>query len=483
MLQLPYINTRAHIGLIMKNYDEFARQYNAEIAKKRDEDVANRIKYQTLKPTHRELFNDLVMELGKNMLSAIKLYEKLQKQTGDASTFEFKRNNICGDGFFVCSTNRYQIAKHNQKELSTIYRNIRRLMEAGIILDKTGHGHFSDFDLKINADFLLVSDKSNPDYNPAQSAENQNFSFSEKFAFCKAEKKEKEQLINIIYSAKAESGDFPEMDQENTKTFENGKIEDDKSASQPENSNESEINPTTGTVTGTRGKIETVDCGSEGIKRTFKPTGGVADIMALKEERGYDWKLSKQNPAHWHAFHRLTHSAYFIDYLIERIYNHRGIEIIPEARIRAIEYAEKFYFPSPIMTDERNKTIYHPCITAEDYSQRLAGLKWCIDAANRYAAKKGTFFVLPMQYIDIENKNGLTGTLQWFKNHKQNEKDKQTHLKNIKDIKNLNNQIRMVFEKPDQETFRQAETYVKNNLVKYIGVFHSSLATVKQRFK
>jgi hypothetical protein len=440
----------------MARYDEFAAAYNADINELREheDDKQLRAQYQTLKPTHRELFNDLVMELGKNMLSAVKIYEKLQKETGNTEVYQFKKNTIVGNGYFVCSTNRYQLSKHSTKEQSTISRNIQRLMDAGVIAEKVGHGHFSDFDLHINADFLIVSDKANPNYNPLTDNELQNEAFLQKIAFCKANKKEKEHLKYKIYS------DVP-SDLITTA---------------------SDIAYTTGTFTGTGESNKAVNEQQEGKARGFKATGGAVDVELLKAERGYDWRLSKQNPGVWHAFHRLSYAAMFVDYLIEKIYHRRAVEIFPDYRLKVIEYAEMYYFPSPVVVHERAETPFFPCETIDQYANRLSGLKWCVDAANRYNAKHGGFFELPLKYIDVAEKNGLITVLEWFKSAKQNEKDKATHSKNVKDVKNLNNKIRLVLENPDAETFKAAESYVKNNLNKYLAVFHANLTTIKTKF-
>lgn len=448
---LPYINTRLHIKPMMDRYDAFAAQYNAE-CKEADE---LHYRQKTLKTTHRELFNDLIMELGKNMLNNIKAYEKIQREQGETGSYKLLRNPLCGNGFFVCSTNRYQLAKHSRKELSTIGRNLNRLAEAGIIVEKINHGAKNNFELHINSDFLLISDKANPEYNPLEISTRENFFNLAKNAKCKEDKILQEQLINKIYS------DVPSA--LNTIASENH--------TQP-----------TGTMTGTEGKVES-KTEAHSTERTFKATGGAIDVVFMYEERGYNYRrFSAENPAQWHSYHRLSHAASFIDYLIERVYSRRGVHIIPEARIRLIEYAEKFYFPDGLTTAEHVKTIYKPCVSLEDYATRLNGLKWCIDAANRYTAKNKGFFVLPNLWIDLENPNGLTKTLKWYIESRKNEKDRAVHVKNIKDLRQLHEQIRRVVESPDPETYRRADEFVENHLSKYIWVFRANVATVLKKY-
>ena len=241
----------------------------------------------------------------------------------------------------------------------------------------------------------------------------------------------------------------------------------------------------TGTQTGTGEKAKAGAPTAYGTARQWKATGGAVDVQFMKEDRlGADyWRFSKNNPALWHAYNRLSHAASFIDYLIERIYSRRGVVIIPEHRIRAIEYAEKFYFPDPMTTAERIETIYKPCITLEDYANRVNGLKWCIDAANRYAAKNNGFFVLPLMWIDVENKNGLTKMHDWYRNSKKNEKDRAIHVKNIKDIRRLQEQIRIVTETPTNEVYERAKAHIERHIPKYIYVFERNVATILKRYE
>lgn len=471
MIQLPYINYRAHLKIIMQMYDDYSALYNKEIEKKREEaeDNEERAKYQTLKATHRAMFKDLVQETGKRMLENIRVNEQLQQEQKNSGIINILKNSLIGDNYYICPTNRYQIAKHNKKELSTIYRNLKRLNEAGIILstNKTGeknkfsvfHGKNLDFELLINSKFLVVSDKLNPDYNPLSGTENEKtspFLISPIFAFCKEEEREKEQLINKIYS------DVPS-------DF---------------NTTGSENLPTAGTLT----RTEEVKLGQLEVSHTeneFKSTGGAVDIVMMRQKRGIGaFRMSKQiNPDMWHAYHRLNNAAFFIDYMIEKIYMRRGMVIIPEARIKAIEYAEKHYFPNPSNTAERVDTVFKPCNTLEEYANRLAGLKWCIDAANRYAARKSAYFMLVNRYIDVKTENGFIKTLEWYRTAKMNEKEKARHNKNISDLRKLSELTRSVYEKQDLSAYYLAEKIVENSLNKYLWVFRRTMATVLNDIK
>jgi hypothetical protein len=448
-MELPYINTRAHLSMMMANYDQYAAGYNADIKQKRTDDPENIKLYQTLKPTHRAIFKDLILEMGKKMLQNINNYQAINAQQGNEGTFKLLSNYICGDGYYVCSTNRYQIAKHNAKELSTVYRNLRRLMDAGIITAKIGHGVKSNFELHIASDFLIVSDKANPAYNPLnveKTAPTPDFSLCRERAKCKEEKNVQEHLINKIYSDVP--SDFNSTGTESTITD----------------------NLNTGTITGT----EDMPNGAQEVDQ-IEPKGGREGFRRVSEVApGFIQAYSKGVPEVWHAFNRMSHAALFVDYLIHTIYNPRGIEIFPAARLAAIDYAKKYYFPNPLEKD--TDTIFVPCQTLDQYAFRLNQLKWCIDAANRYAAKNKAYFVLITKYIDIANPNGMKRTFDWWKNAQQNEKDKAKGLKNIKEMKLLQETIRQT--KEGKISLMAAENYIENHLPKYKFVFRHSLVTV-----
>lgn len=475
MIQLPYINTRAHLHLMMERYDAHAAAYNADIRAKKQADAQNAAAYQTLKPTHRAIFKDLVLETSKKMLQHIKNYQAVNEQQGNTGVFPLLTSVICGDGVFVCSTNRYQLSKHNAKDLSTIYRNILRLMEAGIITRKVGHGKKSNFELHIKSDFLIVSDKANPDYNPLNpqktSPDEHSFTSGEN-AICKEKKNVQEQLINKIYSADAVEGQFLTDETTGDMQCEGSKIGEKKPTKSSVNTFGSLLSGIAGTSTGTEGKYHAPSRENQPENENV----GRENVHKLLKNKGVDYSkvFVKSNPEQWHAFHRLSHAAYFVDYLIQTIYARRGVEIFNETRLSAIEYVEKYYFPNPLQRDV--ETIFRPCKTIEEYTHRVNQLKWCVDAANRYAAKKGAYFVLIGKYIDITNDQGLKATFAWWKNARQNAEDKARHQKNMRDIKLLHETVRACVE--EKTTLIEAENFIENHLPKYKYVFRHSLVTL-----
>ena len=486
MIKLPYINTRAHLKSIMQRYDEYVSEYNGLIEQqKKATGISER---QTLKPTHRALFTDLVFEAGARMLERIGEYEKISREQGEADTLLSFLKPIDSESGIMLRTNRKQLSKRSGKEVSTIYRNIRRLMEAGIINSIANHGKYSDFELFINSDFLFISDHSNPAYNPIMAG---SFFSAQLLAKCKVENIKQEHLLNKINSANAENTvNFTETAAAGYTENSTGKIEINKPTADKNTENtvvSTTIPLQTRTLTGTEGNAglpTEIEKRATAKRRNWKPTGGPADGQNLLHEAGInpinpektaDTKYKKQD------YLRISYAQMIVNYMIDKIYTRRMITIYPEARLKAIDYMIDYYFPDPFNRDKSVITPLSPCVTFKDYVYRAEMLKWCIDAANRYAAKNNAFFTMPNRWIDTGNPAGFFRTLKWYAKAKQREADKALHARNREDIRKLQNQIKLVIENPDQQTLQRAENYVQTVLPKYIHLFRRTIAgTVNQ---
>lgn len=451
----------------MRRYDDFAEKYNAIVIERRENDPANREKYQTLKSTHHVMFRDIVFELAKNMNEDIRRHEKIKAEQGNDGLLKILSisNPLCGNGYFVCRTNRMQLSKHSKKGEYAVYRNILRLMEAGIIKAKIGHGKKACFELHINAHFLLVSDRMNPEYNPLaewQSPDNE-------CAFRKVEEILLEQLKYTLYSAYAvDKVNLPQSGADVETEPNEGQI-----------GVENQAEPDNRSILPEQRGCQNAELGPEAHPADGDRGGGRADWQKFNEANNEIRRLAgreyNKNPQ-WHAMNRLFCATYFVDYLIEKIYTKRGVSIYPEARTCAIEYAEKYYFPNPTLPEVRTK--FEPCEKIESYNERLLKLCWCIDAANRWAAKYNKFFVMINQYIDLENENGFAKTFDWWLESKQNELDKRRHARNKHELKCLHDAVRTVLNNPNRETYERMRTYVLNNLPKYEIRFERSVSSI-----
>lgn len=481
-IQLPYINLQAHLKAMMHRYDRYADRYNELMNRKREEDPANRQAYQTLKPTHRALFRDIVMETAAGMLHDLHLHDQVMREQGNAGLAPLLavRNPLCGDGFFVCHTNRSKLSARNRKEETTIYRNIHRLAQAGIITAKVGHGKKADFELHIHEHFLVVSDRRRPGWDPMDEAG----TADAQSAFCKVEENIIEQLKHTIHSAYAVDKDgFPAgNDTEGSNaTGETGAespagpdggntLQGGNGRNRPE---QRECRASVTTPDGTLQGREGEPGGAAGRDELLETSRRLTDELRHVYGRAYT-----KNPT-WHALQRTLFAQLFVDYVIEKLYTPRGAVIYPEARGVAIDYAERWYFPTPFLKTGY-KQLQH-CTTEADYTTRLSMLMWCVDAARRYTARRKGYFPMPCKYLDLDNPAGFAATFGWWERHRQNEADKRRARRHRQEIDNLRQWVLHVLHHPDRATYEQALDYVRRRLPRYEWRFVRSVAHIINR--
>ena len=449
-IALPYINLTAHLREIMRRYDDFADAWNAaQLA-----DRPGRARQHTLKPTHRALFRDVVWETASGMLAALRRHDDLLRDTGGAGLAPVLAvaNPLVGDGFFVCFTSRHKLAERNRKNPATIYRNIARLAEAGIIAQRVGHGHKGDFELHVRAAFLVVSDRARPQWDPLAP---EGGSPSPQFAFCTVKDKLIEQLKQSLHSAYA---------------VENDSLAEASGPGGQEQRQEQRES---------RGPAAPAAAGQEQTARgpAAPPPGGPppAPARALTAEmQGLYGRAYNRNPA-WHTLQRTLFAQLFVDYAIERLWRPRGVAIYPEARAVAIDYAMRWYFADPLL-----KLGYHsalpPCSTEGEYAARLEMLCWCVDAANRYTARRRGYVPLPCAYLDLGNPKGFAATLAWWHRKRQNDRDRARARRARRDTDALRRAVLHVFHHPGREAYEQARAWVHRNLPRHLARFDRSVA-------
>lgn len=149
----PYIDKESHFRYIIGAYDAMADAYNSEVKEARS---AGDMSRNVLRSAHRHLFLQLV-----NMAAAD--YNRLAKDYEDADesfvAIDSKNYSV------VVGTNRVSLANRMKISPSTAYRLIMRLMDAGIIVRKDGHGSARPFDLYIAPGMIPVSDYNDRTYD------------------------------------------------------------------------------------------------------------------------------------------------------------------------------------------------------------------------------------------------------------------------------------------------------------------------------
>lgn len=152
ILQFPVLDFKSSLDA----YHQFAGEYN------KDKPLG-----QQLRPQHSKMYARILTLMARHYYKRNELFKETPdfRQIDDSKPQEL-------------STNRKALSwveKTIQINGNTVYRQLLRLMDAGVIADKINHGSQMNFELLINPDFLLIKDLINPDYHPeSKYLENEN---------------------------------------------------------------------------------------------------------------------------------------------------------------------------------------------------------------------------------------------------------------------------------------------------------------------
>ena len=83
-------------------------------------------------------------------------------------------------------------------------------------------------------------------------------------------------------------------------------------------------------------------------------------------------------------------------------------------------------------------------------------LCWCVDAANRYTARRRGYVPLPCAYLDLGNPKGFAATLAWWHRKRQNDRDRARARRACRDTDALRRAVLHVFHHPGREAYEQA---------------------------
>lgn len=164
IISIPTIRKR-HFKEMLAVYDAVANDYNANVKKERDAGDYTR---NPLRSSHREVYIQLL-----NLLAAYFENQYIFLKD-DSKRCKYMRCNAGTPP--VVRTNRPQLSRRTKKSESSIYRQLLRLQEAGI-LSKRPHGPESQIEIIFNPDMVLISDENDLNFSPInfilQRSENQ----------------------------------------------------------------------------------------------------------------------------------------------------------------------------------------------------------------------------------------------------------------------------------------------------------------------
>lgn len=427
-LSVPFIHPKA-FHKIMQRYDTYASTYNSLANEMRAQGAKHP---QTLKSTHRALFQALV-----NIVKGKLEWKRRTFQGNDIIDISIDANQP-----YVLLTNNKEIGKRTGKNASTVYRNIQRLMDAGIILLKVGHGTRANYELHINPTFLLIDD-----YMQTENAHEMGQAESGLDAKCKPIKNNKNSLNNIIIPSgpveKNGVGLSPNPLQENrqehlqehgrtSKPVANGQTKNRKLSLESQEKQEQE-SP------------------AERCEKRLRKVEEVKKLMAL----------------------------WLIQYMLQMLFpNHKHYK---GAVLNALDYAAEVY--------------YTGCKTVSELNNRQSVLLWRVDAAARWAKRTNFNFenIYITNYLDINNrKSGFVNTLKWWKKHKEYQDKKRriaAHKKRKTDMQKLSvviNKLDTLYiqgnTKEVVKEYIRAEGYVKRNIPHLANDFYHATTYIRENW-
>jgi hypothetical protein len=417
IIRRPYIDKNRHFQAITNLYDSFAAGYNAIVkeAHKNGDRSA-----QPLRAPHRALFLDIV-HLASGQMNR------------NAYCFKDTAGLIAHTAMepYSVHTNRVALAKRTKKSESAIYRQILRLADAGVIVQKIGHGTQHDFELLINPLLLPISDHFNEQFDPLEAIH----AFTQLQAFpdglrakCTPKGKRQEHLKNelITVNIVKESAPPTLYNEHNENIYRN---------------------------TGRRSEV------SEKIN-DFPPAPAAAPKTPDEVRTSYAEKMRRAEEQQTERIGRFA--VMFVEYLIRVLFATHNI--YKGERQRAYEVAQ-YYFRECQTTEQCNVAMFH-------YQKR-------IDMVAKYIKRKNFDFshIYPARYLDPDNTAcGFEVTKKWLKKEQAyTEMRKRIKLRR-KDEAILQNALTRLYQQPTLGNYMQLQSYIHNYAPDKINDFNKTAA-------
>lgn len=413
----------------LEAFHQFAGEYN------KDKSLG-----EQLRPQHSKLFTRVLTLLSRHFYKQNELFK---------DTPEFRV--IEDDVPLKLSTNRKALSwVENTIQINgnTVYRQLLRLMDAGVISDKINHGSQMNFELLINPEFLLITDLTNPDYVPSSK-------------FLMDGKTKEKALLNTSFTPEPLT---PEKELSN-----NSNITVDK-VSLPAVRD--------GLV------IEQERAGKKNFEKEHwgisqNQTGNKTGIDEKSREFIEKWKEKEQQvaPARESKLREYQKGAarWFFWYTLNQLFEGRSINTAHLEN--TLSYVEQYYFSNCLSL----KAIEH---TRRMYQWRIAKAKRNIERHN-----VNMQWIFPGQYLDLNRKgiNPQTGkpfmsfanTASWPQKFEHLQRKKKHEQHKSRDFDLLNKQLRLYLNNPNLNQFRRCEAYVKKNIPHLMGHFLSQFTTSK----
>jgi len=417
-LLLPYISD-VNFGAIMMRYDTYASSYNGLVYQMKEEGAKH---VQTLKSVHRALFQDLITQV-KGQLN---YYRKLFNNSTSALAIDPAQP-------FVLMTNNKKVQSRTAKDPATVWRNIKRLMDAGVILEKVNHGTRADYELHINPEFLLISDLAANNQQNSESAENGRLK-GVLVAKCKPTLIDKNIENNRIIPVDNEKLNGVSLSANHSQSTDRNNYKNrGKQGDFSGNANPSpEIKP-------------------ENNRQEQNSAAPAAAAINFLENTPSD-------PQERLGWFRAQFAIWLVQYMLKVLFAYH-----------------KHYKPAIYKAMEYAVVYFDGCKTYKEFLNRFEVLKWRVDRAAKWIEHSGFDFsnIYITDYLDVNNKtSGFINTKKWYDKHLEYNKYKQ-FKKNAKKKKTDREKLIEVLNKLDMmyqsgrftvKDFIIAEDYVIRNI-------------------
>lgn len=417
ILQFPVLDFKSSL----EAYHMFAGEYN------RDKPLG-----EQLRPQHSKLFARILTLLSRHYYNSNELFK---------DTPEFRK--IDDSEPQELSTNRKALSwveKTIKIDGNTVYRQILRMMDAGVIPQKINHGSQMNFELLINPDFLLIKDLTNPDYKPGskflesgntQNPPSLNTSFTPEPL---TPEKELSNNSNIRVDKEFRRSGRNELVKEQERAAKKNSEKEHWGISQSQNS-----------------KPNGIDEKSRQFIQKWKEKEH--QVAPARESKLREYQ---KGAARW-----------FFWYVMNQLFEGRSINAAHLENTLA--YVEQYYFSQ--------------CHSLKAIEHTRKIFQWRIDKAKRNIVRHNINmqWIFPGHYLDINRKgiNPQTGkpymsfvnTADWPRKYAHLHKAKKEERQKNTDFDKLNAQLRIYLNNPNLNQFRRCEAYVKKNIPHLMGHF------------
>lgn len=376
---------------------------------------------QQLRSSHIELFYDLIRVYRRNIGQHTQKFKHTNPELVTVETTNLPH----------LFTNNKELAIRRHSDPSTIYRQLNRLFEAKVILDKIKHGSRKNYELMFNPALVAIVDM---ETGNGLSPDAELAFFSNRNAICNPNTVSKLETSNNIIIAKKK--EFHSKSSLETTGNNNSKKE------------------LHGNSLSKDTKLETKKIGNTPEKeRTAPPSqqkkkssGGSLSEYS-KEITRLDKKIKKT---------RQQFSAWLVSLMIDALLQDHTV--FPGEIDRTVEYVSENYF--------------NHLHSFRDLDRQMDIYREQILLAKKYKAKHPDYqSPFPYRYFDVTNHvNGFIATRAWAKKHIEHQKIKK-YRRHLAEQNKLSRAVRKFNDSPTQENYEKQRAYVKTNISHLLPAF------------